>query len=112
MYPKIANFANETYANVMTTATNFSNFYMSVEVKTEKQLRENSSPNTWEAAWILLQISVNNDDFHQYWFVQKSTGIELGKKDCDTCTEPFEGQEFLYTNENHTLKLGEGLTGK
>jgi hypothetical protein len=44
------------------------------------------------------------DDLHCYWFVQKPTGIELGKKDCDTCTELFEGQEFLYTEESHTLK--------
>lgn len=47
------------------------------------------------------------DAFHYYWFVQKPTGIELGKKDCDTCTDPFDGQEFLYTDEIPALKLGE-----
>ena len=109
MYPKIAKFANETFANLATTTANFSNFNMSVDVKTEKQLRENSSPNTWEAAWILFRYT---DNFHYYWFVQKPNGIELGKKDCDTCTDPFDGQEFLYTDENPTLKLGEWTNWK
>ena len=109
MYPKAAKFANETYANLVITTTNFSNFNMSVDVKTEKQLRGNSSPNTWEVAWILFRYT---DDFHYYWFVQKPSGIELGKKDCDTCTDPFDGQEFLYTNENPKLKLGEWTNWK
>lgn len=109
MYPKAAKFANETYANLVITTTNFSNFNMSVDVKTEKQLRGNSSPNTWEVAWILFRYT---DDFHYYWFVQKPSGIELGKKDCDTCTDPFDGQEFLYTNEIPTLKLGQWANWK
>ena len=47
------------------------------------------------------------DDFHYYSFVQKPTGIELGKKDCNTCTNPTQGQEFLYTDYMTPLKLGE-----
>jgi 3-keto-disaccharide hydrolase len=109
MYPKAAKFANETNANLVITTTNFSNFDMSVEVKTERQLRGNSSPNTWEVAWVLFRYT---DDFHYYWFVQKPSGIELGKKDCDTCTDPFDGQEFLYTNEIPTLKLGQWANWK
>jgi Domain of Unknown Function (DUF1080) len=109
MHPKIAKSASETYANLVTTTRNFSNFEMSVDVKTEKQLRENSSPNTWETAWILFRYT---DDFHYYWFVLKPTGIELGKKDCNTCTNPFEGQEFLYTDKIPTLKLGEWYNWK
>jgi hypothetical protein len=109
MYPKTAKSANETYANLVTTTANFSNVNISVDVKTEKQLRENSSPNTWEAAWILFR---HTDDFHYYWFVLKPNGIELGKKDCDTCTDPFDGQEFLYTDEIPALKLGEWTNWK
>jgi hypothetical protein len=104
MHPEVAKSASETYANLVTTTHNFSNFEMSVDVKTEKQLRENSSPNTWETAWILFRYT---DNFHYYWFVQKPTGVELGKKDCTTCTNPFEGQEFLHTSNIRTLKLGE-----
>ena len=104
MYPKIAKSASETYANLVTTTRNFSNFEMRVDVKTEKQLRENSSPNTWETAWVLFRYT---DDFHYYWFVQSPSGIELGKKDCNTCTNTFYGQEFLYTDEIPTLKLDE-----
>ena len=102
--PRIAKSAAETYTGLMATTRNFSNFDLSVDVKTEKQLRENESPKPWETVWIFFRYG---DDFHYYWFVLKPTGIELGKKDCDTCTNPFEGQVFLYTDEIPTLKLGD-----
>jgi hypothetical protein len=104
MYPNIAKAAYETFANLVTTTRNFSNFNMSLDVNTVKQQRDNPSPNAWETAWVLFRYT---DDFHYYWFVQKPTGIDLGKKDCDTCTDPFDGQEFLYTDEIPALKLGE-----
>ena len=102
--PRIAKSAAETYANFMTTTRNFSNFEMSVDLKTEKQIRENNPPKPWETVWVYFRYT---DDFHYYWFVLKPTGIELGKKDCDTCTNPFEGQVFLHTDEIPDLKLGE-----
>jgi hypothetical protein len=33
--------------------------------------------------------------------------VELGKKDCDTCTNSDQGQIFLYSNNNPSLKVGE-----
>jgi glucose/arabinose dehydrogenase len=102
--PRIAKSVGETYSNLMTTTGNFSNFEMSVDLKTEKQIRENTPPKPWETVWVYFRYT---DDFHYYWFVLKPTGIELGKKDCDTCTNPFEGQVFLHTDEMPVLKLGE-----
>jgi glucose/arabinose dehydrogenase len=102
--PRIAKSVAETFSGLATTTRNFSNFDLSVDVKTEKQTRENESPKPWETVWIFFRYA---DDFHYYWFILKPSGIELGKKDCDTCNNPFEGQVFLYTDEIPTLKLGE-----
>jgi glucose/arabinose dehydrogenase len=104
MYPNVSKSDIETFSNLVATPRNFSNFQMSLDVMTEKQTRENSPPKQWEAAWILFRYT---DDFHYYWFVVKPSGIELGKKDCDTCLEPFQGQVFLYTSEEPTLELGD-----
>ena len=104
MFPKIAKSPAETYTSLVTTTRNFSNFDMSIDVKTQKQLRQDSLPKPWETLWVFFRYT---DDFHYYWFVLKPTGIELGKKDCDTCTRPFEGQVFLYTDEIPTLKPGQ-----
>jgi glucose/arabinose dehydrogenase len=104
MFPKIAKSPAETYTSLVTTTRNFSNFDMSIDVKTQNQLRQDSLPKPWETLWVFFRYT---DDFHYYWFVLKPTGIELGKKDCDTCTRPFEGQVFLYTDEIPTLKPGQ-----
>jgi glucose/arabinose dehydrogenase len=104
MYPKISKTSNETHANLVKTTKTFSNFDMNMDVKTEKQLRENSPPNPWEAAWVFFRYT---DQFHYYWFTIKSTGVELGKKDCDTCKSPYEGQIFLHDSDKPVLKVGD-----
>lgn len=103
MYPNISIFTNETHANLVKTAQQFSNFEMSAKVKTDKQLRKDTLSNPWEAAWIFFRYT---DEFHYYWFLLKPTGIELGKKDCDTCTNPYLGQIFLYSDDSPILKVG------
>jgi hypothetical protein len=35
----------------------------------------------------------------------KPNGIELGKKDCGTCTNPVDGQQFLVTKSNPKLQM-------
>jgi hypothetical protein len=77
---------------------------MDVDVKTVKQLRTNFAPNSWEAAWVLFRYT---DTFHYYWFVLKPNGVELGKKECSTCIDPFQGQIFLSTNDSPKLKIGD-----
>lgn len=104
VFPKIAKSPTETYSGLVTTTRNFSNFDMSIDVKTQVQLRQDSPPKPWETLWVFFRYT---DDFHYYWFVLKPSGIELGKKDCNTCTSPLEGQVFLYTDEIPTLKTGQ-----
>jgi Domain of Unknown Function (DUF1080) len=104
MYPKASTNYNETNANLVKSTQQFSNFKMDVDVKTVEQTRRNSTPNNWEAAWILFRYT---DDLHYYWFVLKSNGVELGKKDCNTCKDSFQGQIYLNTTENPTLKIGD-----
>jgi hypothetical protein len=79
----------------------FCNFAMRVDMKTVDQLRENSPPNTWEVGWLFFRYT---DTFHYYWLLIKPNGIELGKKDCDSCTDPVDGQKFLVTKS--TPKMG------
>jgi hypothetical protein len=71
-------------------------------VKTVKQLRQNSLPNPWEAATILFR---HTDTWHYYAFVLKTNGIEFDKKDCNTCTDPVQGQKFLVTLPSPKLKI-------
>jgi hypothetical protein len=80
----------------------FCNFAMKFDMNTVKQLRQNSPPNTWETGWIFWRYT---DTFHYYWLLIKPNGIELGKKDCDTCTNPVDGQKFLVTKSTPKLTL-------
>lgn len=92
LHPKAAERKNETYSALATTVTKYTDFTLTLEVLTEKQLRLNTPPNSWEAAWVLFRFT---DIFHYYWLLLKPDGVELGKKDCNSCTDPVEGQIFL-----------------
>jgi glucose/arabinose dehydrogenase len=110
MKPNITKSSNETYATFVKSTNEYTDFKMKIDVKTGKQLRElnnNNIANPWEAAWIFFRYT---DDFHYYWFVLKPTGIELGKKDCDTCKNSYEGQIFLLTKEQPILKIDDWST--
>jgi hypothetical protein len=103
MYPRTSTSPGQTYASAVETTQKFSNFELSLDVKTVKQLRQNSPPNAWEAATIFFR---HTDTWHYYAFVVKPNGIEFDKKDCNTCTDPVEGQQFLVTAGSPTLKIG------
>jgi Domain of Unknown Function (DUF1080)/F5/8 type C domain len=94
----------ETHAALVTSQENFSNFLLSLDVRTDSQLRQNSEPNNWEVAWVFFRYT---DTFHYYWFSLKPNGFELGKKDCNSCKDPTEGQIILYTGPLPTLKIGQ-----
>jgi hypothetical protein len=100
--PKTATNPEDTNAALVKSTDSFCNFVIDVDVKTVKQLRENSPPNTWEAGWIFFRYT---DTFHYYWFTISADVIELGKKDCNTCTNPVDGQQFLVTKHNPILPL-------
>jgi hypothetical protein len=104
MYPKTSTVRSETHASLVISTQIFSDFNLTLDVKTEKQLRQNSLPNAWETAWVFFRYS---DTFHYYWFQVKPNGIELGKKDCDTCTDPIDGQISLKTASTPNLRIGE-----
>jgi hypothetical protein len=103
MFPKTATSPGESSASAVETTKKFSNFELSLSVKTVKQLRLNSPPNPWEAATIIFR---QTDYWHYYAFVVKTNGIEFDKKDCNTCTDPVQGQRFLVTLPNPKLKIG------
>jgi Domain of Unknown Function (DUF1080) len=46
------------------------------------------------------------DRFHHYSLLFKPNGIELGKKDCESCTDPVDGQKFLETKSTPKMGLG------
>lgn len=101
--PGISRSINETNAGLVNSTGTYCNFVLEIDVKTVKPLREDNPPNTWEVAWVFFRYT---DTFHYYWIVVKPNGVELGKKDCDTCSDPVDGQHYLETSENPILKVG------
>jgi len=100
--PKVSTSPSETHAALVKSVDQFCNFTMDVDINTVKQLRKNSSPNKWEVGWIDFRYV---DKFHHYSLLFKPNGIELGKKDCDTCTNPVDGQKFLKTKSTPKMTL-------
>lgn len=102
LYPQASTSASETHAALVKSTDQFCNFSMNVDMNTVQQRRVNSPANTWEVGWLFFRYS---DTFHYYWLLVKPNGIELGKKDCDTCTDPVDGQKFLVTKSTPALKM-------
>ncbi len=100
--PMASTSAAETHAALVKSTDNFCNFAMQVHMNTVEPLRKNSPANMWEVGWLFFRYS---DTFHYYWLLVKPNGIELGKKDCDTCTDPVDGQKFLVTKSSPALKF-------
>jgi hypothetical protein len=104
-HPKTSISYNETRGSLVTTSKAFSDFKMTLNMKTVKQLRQNSPPKPWETAWVFWHYT---DAFHNYVLVLKTNGLELQKKDnnnqCDAC------QIYLLENHNFPVKLGQWQT--
>lgn len=101
--PAISTSPSTTHAALVTSTQKWGNFQLDIDVKTVQQLRQNSSPNPWEVAWVFFR---QTDTFHYYAFLVKPNGIEFDKKDCNTCTDPVQGQQFLVTASSPILKIG------
>jgi hypothetical protein len=97
--PKASTSPQETHSSLTLTTKNWQNAEIHVKVRTKQQLRQNSAPNTWEAAWVMWRYV---DSYHHYYFILKPNGIELGKKDND---RQAEEQVFLYTTGSPKLQL-------
>jgi hypothetical protein len=96
--PKTSTNPNETHAALTLTTQVHEDVEMHLKVKTNQQLRQNSTPNPWEVAWIMWRYQ---DDWHHYYFIFKPNGVELGKKQNDNQAEE---QIFLYTANEPILK--------
>jgi len=98
--PKASTKSSETHSGLVVSKQKFSDITLDIDMKTYKQTRQNSPPNTWEAAWVMWRWA---DLYHHYYFVIKTNGIEFGKKDT-SCN--CEKQIFLKTGTSPKLKLG------
>ena len=99
--PKTSTSPNQTHAALTLTTQTYEDVEMHLKVKTNKQLRQNSTPNPWEVAWVMWRY---HDDWHHYYFIFKPTGVELGKKQNENRAEE---QIFLYTANEPKLKIDE-----
>lgn len=99
--PMVSTSPSETHAALVKSTDKFCNFSMKVDMNTVKPLRKNSPANMWEVGWLFFRYS---DTFHYYWLLVKPNGIELGKKDCDNCSNSVDGQKFLVTKSTPALK--------
>jgi len=100
-FPKTSTRSGETHSSLVLSTQKFSNSIIEFNMRTDKQLRQNSPPNTWETGWIMWRFA---DDFHHYYFVLKTNGIEFGKKD-NNCN--CEQQVFLNTGTSPKLVLNQ-----
>ena len=72
---------------------------LTVDMRTDAQLRTGSAPNAWEVAWIAWNYA---DNTHFYYFTLKPNGWELGKAD-----PAYPGaQRFLATGSSPVFPIG------
>jgi hypothetical protein len=70
---------------------------------TTKQLRT-PAPNPWEVAWVVWNYTDNN---HLYYFVLKTNGWEVGKRDPRYYVAGVnDGQKIIATGESITATIG------
>jgi hypothetical protein len=93
-YPKTSTTSGETHASLTVSSTKYANAQVEWSMRTDKQLRTGSSPNSWEVAWGMIKYV---DSTHHYYIVVKPNGqYEFGKKDY-LPAETGEHQIFLKT---------------
>jgi hypothetical protein len=88
-----------THAALIISTAKFHNYKLSLDMRTDKQLRQ-SNPNTWEVAWVMFNYV---DEWHHYYFTLKTNGYELGKKDN---TKQLEQQVTLKEGTNMKNTIG------
>jgi hypothetical protein len=98
-FPQTSTQSGETHSSFAISTQKFSDMTLDLDMKTYKQLRQNSPPNTWESAWVMWRWT---DLYHHYYFTLKTNGIEFGKKDT-SCK--CEEQVFLKTGSSPKLQL-------
>jgi hypothetical protein len=90
--PKVSTSAGETHASLVASTTSYGDMDLRLRMKTVRQLRQGSAPNSWEVAWALWHYT---DNTHFYYVILKPDGWEIGKED-----PAYPGaQRFLATGE-------------
>jgi hypothetical protein len=97
-----------THSTLVLTPAIFTDFTLSLDVRTDRQLRVNTPPNTppnpWETAWIMFRYV---DRGHHDWFYLGTTHYELGKKDTPVVNGQIqEIQYILKTGSTPVVNLG------
>jgi hypothetical protein len=103
--PKISTSPQETHASLVSSTKAFSDFQMTLNVKTVMQLRKNSPPNPWETAWIFWHYT---DNFHYYALTLKTNGFQIEKKDNNNHDDSAE--KYLVTTYSPRVKIGQWQT--
>jgi hypothetical protein len=88
----------ETHSALITTKRTWQDSTVSFTTSTLQQLRRNTAPNVWEVGWVMFRFT---DLENYYWFMLKTNGFELGKK------QGSDTQIFLATGDLPALKLGQ-----
>jgi hypothetical protein len=68
---------DQTYSTLVTSKRTWRDQTFELTMTTDAQLRTGSSPNPWEVAWLMFRF---RDRADYYWFILKTNGFELGKK--------------------------------
>lgn len=107
--PKAATASNQTYGATVMTTKMYTDFDMTLDVVTLKQLRTGSPANNWEVAWLNWCRSNSLTDltelrFHAYAFTAKIDGWQLEKKDNEQQDDTAE--IYLVTNNTPDIRIG------
>jgi len=92
---------NKTKSALVLSSHEYKNFKLSVDVRTDQQLRKNDPPNAWEVGWVIWTYQ---NPTHFNYFLLKSVGAEYGKYDGGV--NPTN-QKKLYTSSLPTTSIGE-----
>lgn len=98
--PQVSTSSGETHATLNLTSATWGDFDLTLRQRTVAQLRQNNPPNAWESAWLMFRFT---DNWHHYYLVFKTSGVELGRKDYPT---PQEQQMYLATPTTPNLVIG------
>ena len=99
--PKGSTTVSETHASLTTSTQSYGDFEVTWRMKTVKQLRTGSAPNSWEGAWMFWHFT---DNWHNYVLVLKTSGFQIEKKDNNTKSDT---EIYLQTPKIPKVKLGQ-----
>jgi hypothetical protein len=90
--------ASETHSALITSKRTWQDSTISFTTNTLQQLRRNDAPNVWEVGWVMFHFT---DLENYYWFMLKTNGFELGKK------QGSDTQIFLVTGDLPAIAVGQ-----